>query len=224
MSKNEMLINKRQGQQIESACRECRRSTKHEIVTEATLSGSSGSRDFEVCWAVEHQVIRCMGCDTFSFRRVSSNDQDVYQTSEDEWIYNEQEDIYPNPHEGRVPLADDDLLPPKVQRIYGETLTSLNNRQNVLCGIGIRAIVETVCKDKQSKGKDLNSKINSLVSQGVLTKDGADILHKLRTLGNNAAHEAQPHTPDELRLAFDVLDHLLLGVYILPIHAKKTFR
>jgi hypothetical protein len=62
------------------------------------------------------------------------------------------------------------------------------------------------------------------VGLGVLTQDGADILHKLRTLGNDAAHEVKPHSLQELGLAFDVVDHLLLGVYILPDHAKKTFK
>lgn len=81
-----------------------------------------------------------------------------------------------------------------------------------------------VCKDKNAAGGDLFAKINSLVVLGVLTKDGANILHKLRTLGNNAAHEVKPHTPKELGLAFDVVDHLLLGVYILPEHAKQTFK
>jgi hypothetical protein len=57
-----------------------------------------------------------------------------------------------------------------------------------------------------------------------LTKDGADILHKLRTLGNDAAHEVKPHSLQELGLAFDVVDYLLLGVFILPVNAKKTFK
>ena len=220
-----IAVNKKQGHKIECACRECNRSTKHEIVVEATLSGSSGSRDYEISWATEYQIVRCLGCETLSFRRTSSNSEDGYiQISEDEWIDNTHEDIYPSPYEGRQPISDSHLLPDKIQRIYEESLAALNGRQEVLCGIGIRAIVETVCKNKAATGSDLYKQINSLVSQGVLTQDGASILHKLRTLGNNAAHEVKPHTPKELGLAFDVLDHLLLGVYILPEHAKETFK
>lgn len=222
---DELAINKKQGQKVECACRECNRATKHEVVTEATLSGASGSRDYEIYWATEYQIVRCLGCETLSFRRTNSNSEDSYiQISEDEWIDNIHEDIYPSPFEGRQPISDSQLLPDKIQRIYEESLAALNNSQEILCGIGIRAIVETVCKDKAATGGDLSKKINSLVSQGVLTQDGADILHKLRTLGNNAAHEVKPHTPKELGLAFDVVDHLLLGVYILPEHAKRTFK
>ncbi len=225
--KDDLALNKRQGQKIECSCRECHRSTKHEIVTEATLSGAAGSRGCEICWATEYQVVRCLGCETLSFRRTNSNSEDGYiQVGEDEWGWEESihEELFPSPYEGRQPLSDVNLLPDKIQRIYKDSLTALNSQQEVLCGIGVRAIVETVCKDKSAAGRKLFQKINSLVSIGVLTQDGANILHKLRTLGNNAAHEVKPHTSKELGLAFDVLDHLLLGVYILPEHAKQTFK
>ena len=114
-------------------------------------------------------------------------------------------------------------MPTNLKRIYDETLNTLNSGQAVLSGIGIRAIVETVCKDKNTTSGNLFGKINELVTLGVLTQDGADILHKLRTLGNDAAHEVKPHTNTQLGLAFDVIDNLIKGVYILPHHAKSKF-
>ena len=100
----------------------------------------------------------------------------------------------------------------------------MNGDQPVLSGIGIRALIETTTKERNANGKDLMEKINDLVTQGVLTKDGADILHKLRVLGNKAAHEVKPHSTDQLDLAMDVIEHLLKGVYILPHHAKRKFK
>jgi hypothetical protein len=70
----------------------------------------------------------------------------------------------------------------------------------------------------------LEAKIDSLVNLGVLTSEGAIILHKVRTLGNNAAHEVKPHTSEQLNLALDVAEHLLKGVYILPYFANQTFK
>src|SRR4030066_239500 len=145
---NKLEINKRQGQIIDCACRECRRTTKHEIVVEATLSGSTGPGGFEINWASEHQVVKCLGCETLSFRRADGNDHDSYvQIGDDEWEYQPHESLYPSPHDGRQPVSDVDMLPEKIQRIYVETLGALNNSQEVLCGIGVRAIIETVCKD-----------------------------------------------------------------------------
>jgi hypothetical protein len=49
------------------------------------------------------------------------------------------------------------------------------------------------------------------------------VLHKLRVLGNRAAHEVAPHREDQLALAFDVIDNLLLNVYVLEPQAAALF-
>jgi hypothetical protein len=219
-----LLTSKEEGKKLSSFCRDCHRETKHEIVTEAKLVGTETSGGHSMDWTDAYQVIRCLGCETISFRREAGTEYDYVQIDDNEWEYQAEITVYPNPREGRQPVADVNLLPDKIQRIYEESLQALNDTQPVLCGVGIRAIIETVCKERNATGGDLFNKINSLVGLGVLTKDGAEILHKLRTLGNDAAHEVKHHSLQELGLAFDVVDHLLLGVYILPEHAKKTFK
>jgi hypothetical protein len=134
------------------------------------------------------------------------------------------DEIFPNPARGREPVSDYFRLPAQLRRIYMETLKAIDANQTVLSGIGIRAIIETVCKDRNASGGNLETKIDDLVTQGVLTKAGAKLLHKLRIIGNKAAHEVKPHTSAELSLAIDVVNHLLLGVYILPLHAEETFK
>ncbi|WP_305800612.1 hypothetical protein, partial [Thiolapillus sp.] len=47
---------------------------------------------------------------------------------------------------------------------------------------------------------------------------------ELRTLGNEAAHEVKPHNNATLTLALDVIDHLLKGVYILPLLLSSSDR
>lgn len=218
------LVNKKQGEKIDCNCRECRKSTKHEIVTDVSISGSDGNGYEYIEWKNEYQIVKCLGCESISFRKASGSDQDIIQISDDKWDYQPLVEIFPNPINGRQPLNDVDYLPDKLKNIYEESLLALNNSQPVLCGIGVRAIIETICKDKSAEGSNLFEKINSLVNIGILTQDGANILHKIRTLGNNATHEVKPHTIKELGLSFDVIDHLILGVYILPIHANKTFK
>jgi hypothetical protein len=223
----EVHVNKRQGHKIKCACRVCRRTTKQVILAEVTEYGSVKPRlndPYEIDWMSEYQILQCQGCEALSFRRAnSSSDYPPVEIEPGQWEDGVQEDIYPSPM-GRIPVSDAMLLPEKVERIYEETLYALNYRQQVLCGIGIRAIIEAICKDKQASGKDLYQKINSFVKLGVLTQDGADILHKLRSLRNDAAHEVKPHMLQELGFALDVVDHLLLGVFILPVHAKKTLK
>ena len=95
------------------------------------------------------------------------------------------------------------------------------NDQPVLAGIGIRAIIEAVCKDRLAKGKNLQEKIDDLAKEGIITKDGAAILHSLRFIGNEAVHEVKAHTDQELTIALGVAEHILNSVYIMPKLAEK---
>lgn len=209
------------GTSIKVACKECRRDTNHIVLKSVEVSGSEPmAPDMDFYWATSYQIIRCQGCDTVSFRSIGSNSEDVDHRGDTI----EYENLYPSRTEGREVLSDAHILPNDLERIYRETITALNCNQPVLAGIGIRAIIETVTKEKNASGNSLSSNIDNLVVLGVLTKDGADILHKLRVLGNNAAHEVKAHSGTELTLAMDVVEHLLQAVYILPFHAKRTFK
>ena len=220
MSQTEKLVSG-SGAHLQCLCRECRRKTKHEVLAEVTRTGNNGLQ-----WRDEYQIVKCMGCESIAFRRAQGTEEDNVPVGEDGdgWIYEYQplEELFPDPRSGRQAIGDSKLLPEPILRIYDESIFSLNNRQDVLCGIGIRAILEAVCNERQAQGGTLLAKIDSLVKQQVLTPDGAAILHKLRVLGNRAAHEVKPHTTAELGLALDVIDHLLEGVYVLPMHATKT--
>ena len=92
---------------------------------------------------------------------------------------------------------------------------------SVLTGIGIRAIVETVCRERNSPGRVLADRIGGLVALNLITQTEAEILHDIRFMGNKAAHEVKAHSTQELNLAFDVSEHLLRAVYILPEQAKR---
>jgi hypothetical protein len=65
--------------------------------------------------------------------------------------------------------------------------------------------------------------MDDLTTKSVLTPAGAEILHKIRTLGNAAAHEVKPHSEKQLGLAMDVVEHLLTDVYILPRRVAAEF-
>jgi hypothetical protein len=128
--------------------------------------------------------------------------------------------LFPPRYGGRSELDGWKKLPYKTKSIYQETLTALRSNLPILTGIGLRAIVENICKNCGAAGKNLQDQIDDLVTQHVLTPDGANILHSLRVMGNKAAHEVKPHSLDTLNVAFEVVEHVLKGVYILPERAK----
>jgi hypothetical protein len=211
--------------EYEISCTRCSGKTAHKVVSSYDLRGEYDDGQQSMQWAVDHQIIQCLGCKTISFRKASSNSEDWVQTSYDgSGEYVEDENIYPSRVDGIKGLGDDaHYLPTKVRRIYDETLQALSNQSPVLAGIGLRALLETVCKEKNATGHDLLKKIDSLVTASVLTPASAAILHKIRTLGNKAAHEVKPHSDRQLGLAMNIVEHLLKDVYILPKQAESEF-
>lgn len=153
-------------------------------------------------------TIQCLGCKTISFCHIVEEDGNYIQT------------LYPSRIAGQKELDDSHLLPHGIYKIYRETHASINNSLYVLAGIGIRAIIEAICKDKNVPGNNLEVKISKMKELGFTTSSGETILHNLRFLGNKAANEIKAHNLTELRVALEVIDHLLLGVYILPIKTK----
>lgn len=208
-------------------CTYCRGEPKHSVLASIDLHGEEEvGRDFSFEWNDIFQIIRCDGCQTVTFRKLHTDSEDFnpVEPGSGELEHTVTEELYPSRATGRNLMKDTDLLPVNLQRIYKETIQALNSAQPVLTGIGIRAIVETVCKDKQAAGKRLVEQIDGLVTKGALTKEGAEILHKLRVLGNEAAHEVTPHDNVQLDLAIDVIEHLLTGTYVLPDHVRRKFK
>ena len=217
--------NKSAGSVADVPCTECKRPTKHKVLTSVDISGEDWYQSSSVQYNVHHQIVQCQGCETVTFRTSSTNSEDFeHNDYEGNFEYVETLVLYPSRNEGRVSIKDSHILPANVQRIYDETIKAMNNEQPVLAGMGIRALVETICKDKQAEGSNLEKKVDALVRIGVLTTDGATILHQIRTLGNVAAHEVKPHKFDQLSLALDVCEHLLQGVYLLTYYAQRTFK
>jgi hypothetical protein len=215
-------VNQSAGTEAKVPCTSCKVETTHKVRASVDIRGEDWFDGNSIEYWVSHQIIECGGCETVTFRTINTHSED-YDLGPEGMKLNETVALFPSRNEGRSLAKDSHLLPAKVHRIYAETINAMNNGQPVLTGIGIRALVETICKDRSAAGSNLMTQIDSLVTLGVLTPAGAAILHKLRTLGNVAAHEAKPHAAQQLGLAMDVCEHLLQGVYILPHHAKKTF-
>ena len=221
---NRLNLNKDVNKEIDVQCPRCVGPTAHKILADANLSGGDGHMD----WQTDYQILQCMGCKTISYRSASSNSEDydhyTDEEGEEEWVYTITEKLYPPRIDGYAGIGEDRwLLPDTLRRIYDETSSALIADQPVLTGIGVRAILETLCKDKAAKGNNLFKQIDDLVTQGILTPGRASVLHQIRTLGNLSAHEAAPHTPAQLSLAMAVVDHLLEEVYILPEKTQRLF-
>ena len=112
-------------------------------------------------------------------------------------------------------------VPEKIRKLYEEVYTSLCNDLDVLASIGMRAVLEMVCKDKGLVGGNLRKKVDGLAKKGIVVPTDAEILHNLRFFANESAHEAAEHTPEELIIGLNVIEHLLASLYVVPREAKR---
>lgn len=214
--------NKSKGEVFPVPCHLCHGTTRHEVLFSVDIFGEDTRWSYY--YTDTYQIIKCLGCESVSFRHnhTNSEDEDIDENFTHTPV--DHEEIYPPRVVGRSQLRNLHLLPCGVSDVYLETHRALCNKQPILAGIGIRALIEAVCKEKQSAGINLKNKIDSLVALGVLTLDGAKILHNMRLLGNVAAHQVKPYSEEKLGIAMDVVENLIMSVYILPKIAEGIIK
>lgn len=210
--------NKAKDKEYDLACIKCDGETCHKVLFSVNVLESED----EISVSREYEIIICQGCKEVSFRTSSSCSEDMsYDLETGEVDYNEDIKLYPSRIAGRKQVKDMYFLPDEVLKIYKETHGALCGRLSILAGIGIRALVESVCREKEAQGSNLENKIDDLVTKGVLTHDSAQTLHSTRLLGNKSAHKTTAASDDELDIAMDIVENLIKTVYVIPQKAKR---
>jgi hypothetical protein len=216
------------GKVYEVLCVECKRPTRHEVGASLRRDGQAWDRSeqWSVEWTDDYQVVKCLGCETVTFRHTA-------WFSEDDPHDGTTERLYPKRDANTVAAKSFGNVPTALRRLYGEVVDAFNNESLILCAGGLRALVEGICADRgitdgpvevpakgggtQTKRFDnLVGKIAGLHEKGLLTKDGTEILHELRFLGNEALHELAAPGAGEVRLATTIIEHVLEQLYEIP--------
>lgn len=168
----------------------------------------------------EWLLIQCQGCDSISAKQYK------YDTREDGVYYF----LYPERTSDQLPRKTYQKLPKHLDTLYSDVIRSFNRYLYLLCAIGIRALLEGVCNDRginkgpTQDGKErstLEGKINGLIS--LVPESIVRNLHGIRIFGNQAAHELDPPTKEELELSISVMEDILNVVYDLDYKAGRLF-
>lgn len=220
MSKTQSVkIKDPKGKEIWAPCGHCGKQTAHLALTEVDLEDSTTDEDIK--WWSQNYIIQCRGCKTVSFCEESQCTEDLLFNKDGNAELEVQQKVYPGRVAGRPLLEEFIRLPYGIAMIYKQTHEATCSKLSILAGIGLRAIVEAICKENHCRGKSLLLKINNLVVQGIITQSDADILQTIRIMGNEAAHEVSANSEEELVTALEVVEHLLRGVYLIRQKAQK---
>lgn len=186
-----------------------------------------------------YQVIECLGCGTTSFRHESYFSEDRYHDEHTgESFDGITENLFPLRSSEFITPKNFQNLRPTLKNLYREIIDCYNVKSSILCAAGLRALVEGICSDQKiekgpvdvpQKGggtksvlkNTIEGKIAALHTRGILTKKNADILNEHRFLGNNAIHELQRPSNEDLLLAIEVIEHTLEDLYELPMKGVR---
>jgi hypothetical protein len=232
--------NKSKGERFRAFCASCKNETNHVVAQSVDTAGSEpihygpGENDRDsIDWIDRYQIIQCSGCDTFSFRHKNwfSEAQEYYGPND----YNDGSTtvLYPQRSKDILNAKDFYNVPKNLRAIYKEVVNCFNGDSPVLCAAGLRATIEGLCAENgvtggpvkvmtkggavEEKRKDnLEGKISGLCEKGILTEKSAEILHEHRYLGNSAVHELSRPGEDDLRLAIEIVEHVLESLYEIP--------
>ena len=167
-------------------------------------------------------MVKCLGCDNVSF------DREVVEESNVEYNeYGAPEIVpvhtsYPIKEGSIEPLRSWDI-PHLVQKIYRESVESLNNGNLLLASIGFRATVEALCIEKGLTQGKLVTKINKLRDKGIITAADCERLHEARFIGNESAHEIQEPDKEHVLLVLEVINNILNNLYIIDKKCREVF-
>jgi len=226
-------INPQTEEIVKVLCKICKVITRHKVLTSVKYSGSESFTHYPeetYHWEDFFQTIQCQGCEDVTFRNLHSNSEDCDM---DGPLVTQQ--LFPK-RTTETLIEKDFLKTPYILKvIYKETINCYNENNRILCAAGTRALVEGICKENSildgevkvkdtSKNKRVNNlegKINGLYEKGLLTKQNSEILHKLRFLGNTAIHELTRPKEEELKLAIEIVEHILDSIYEIKEKATK---
>lgn len=195
-------------------CNKCDRETSHSCHGEY----SSHTSDYEFCG---YRLYVCDKCEA-GVLEVFYTNPDICDHAGGNWNEDDLQGEYlyfPERTQSTRRPQEITQAPKKLIEVYHEIITAFNAGAPRLCAIGIRALIEGICQDKQVPGNNLQKKIDGL---DALTGQGiADGLHSIRFLGNTAAHKLEMPYKPEVELAIELCESVMVLLYSLKLEKKS---
>ena len=210
----------KEGEILKLICQECQRKTNHKVLCSHTFNYDDKESDIQ--GSIDYLIVSCCGCERISLaiKSLCSEDIEYYDDGTCEYV----EDIkqYPNPKIGYGNLSHSFSIPDTIRSIYDQTCNSIANEDYILAGVGLRTIIEAMCKVEDVKGRNLTNKITNLSKDGYISKQDCEILHGIRFVGNDATHKILSPTKQQVIMAIKIIENLLENKYCLMYEAYKN--
>ncbi len=207
----------RKNQIVPAPCPSCQKSTRHDVKCSHKVSG-----DEDYNFLAEYMIVECRGCGNTSFKYIYHDYEQAFPVSDEEWDVPKTIETYPKVLENHRQLDGFYRVPDLVSSVYDESLTAIREGAGILAGLGLRGTIEAICNEQGVVGRNLETRISRLASQGLISQKDSERLHAIRFLGNDAAHEIIKPNKKQIKVALRIIDHLIASIYILGAEADKA--
>ena len=115
-------------------------------------------------------------------------------------------------------------VPENVARLFDQSLTCIRQQAWDAAGMTLRKTLEVSTKglDPTLAAKTLAARIDALHATGRLTSDIAAWAHEIRLDGNQATHEEEPFTADQVSSLHNFVEAYLRYIYSLPAMVARS--
>lgn len=120
--------------------------------------------------------------------------------------------IYPKPKPATAPK----FTPPSIANLYLEATTCQKTKTFTAAAIVARKTIEVAVNQLGGTGSNLLKKIDHLATEHLITQSLAVWAHEIRLIGNDAAHELEPPTAEDVQQAIFFAEMFLTYAFTLP--------
>ena len=194
-------------------CNTCNLQTNHELkavhIRHVEEEDNSNSPFAQPSWWIdyEYRFWVCLGCDTAILQELLTpmNDSDLTEST-----------FYPSRRGGYLDVKNFIQLDDKLKAVYREVVQSYNTGLKIVCGMGLRALLEGICVNKgitDKKAYGLEAKLGKLEEYTHLPSNIVESLYSFKFIGDDAAHRLESTSKEELKLGIEVMEDLLNFLY-----------
>ncbi|MFD2334388.1 DUF4145 domain-containing protein [Cohnella sp. GCM10020058] len=205
---------------MKNYCVKCHNETNHDILEKHVRN----QRDEYLCDEY-YYIVKCMGCENITFRYEFHDIDGGYPTDNDDggWYVPTTVSTYPNVIKNHRPIQEMYYVPETLKELYQQSISAYKEGAKILAGLGFRGIIEAICNEQTISGDNLQERIGKLADNGIISRMNADLLHAIRFLGNDAAHEIKNPSDQQLSVALRIIEHMINSLYILEREAEGVF-
>lgn len=200
------------GRKIAGECPHCVRHTTLECTMHAGLEGSEDPRE-KAQYLKYVLILRCDWCkkeSAFLHHAITAPIPTTEGTKQ-KFRTIDLTQLWPTQMPRELPPE----APDSVREVFSEAALAESVGAFRLAGIGYRAAVEQIVKERGAAGKNLYERITGLTALGA-PQDIVDAFHEVRFVGNDAAHDALAYSADEIADVAELISEAVFVLYVQP--------